>query len=91
MFKDKKKHNHEADGNQKSESSDNVKTHNKDLKCNNRTRHRSGELLTVSPSTSTSYAQVIDVAENNPIIINVTAYICICVFLFRREKNRGKN
>lgn len=48
------------DGNQKLESNDNVKIHNKEHKCGtqNRTRRKSGEILTVAPPV-TSYAQVI--------------------------------
>jgi len=58
MSKDKKKNNNqELDGNQKLES-DNVKAHSKEHRCSSRTRRRSGEILTVAPST-TSYAQVI--------------------------------
>lgn len=59
MSKDKKKNNNqEVDGNQKLESNDNVKMHNKEHKCGNRTRRKSGEILTVAPPV-TSYAQVI--------------------------------
>jgi len=58
MFKDKKKNNNqEVDGNQKLESNDSTKTHNKEHKCN-KTRRKSGEILTVA-SPATSYAQVI--------------------------------
>ncbi|XP_072760581.1 uncharacterized protein Ash1 isoform X2 [Anoplolepis gracilipes] len=57
MSKDKKKsNNQEIDGNQKLESGDNVKMHGKEHKCGNRTRRRSGEILTVAPPV-TSYAQ----------------------------------
>ncbi|CAL1683066.1 unnamed protein product [Lasius platythorax] len=56
MSKDKKKNNNqEIDGNQKLESGD-VKMHGKEHKCGNRTRRRSGEILTVAPPI-TSYAQ----------------------------------
>jgi hypothetical protein len=59
MSKDKKKNNNqELDGNQKLESSDNVKAHSKEHRCSSRTRRRSGEILTIAPST-TSYIQVI--------------------------------
>lgn len=58
MSKDKKKNNNqEVDGNQKLESNDNIKTHNKEHKCN-KTRRKSSEILTVA-SPATSYAQVI--------------------------------
>lgn len=57
MSKDKKKNNNqEIDGNQKLESGDNVKMHGKEHKCGNRTRRRSGEILTVAPPIA-SYAQ----------------------------------
>ncbi|XP_011689252.1 PREDICTED: histone-lysine N-methyltransferase ash1 [Wasmannia auropunctata] len=57
MSKDKKKSiNQEVDGNQKLESNDNVRTHNKEHKCGNRTRRKSGEILTVA-SPATSFAQ----------------------------------
>lgn len=56
MSKDKKKNNQEIDGNQKLESGDNIKMHGKEHKCGNRTRRRSGEILTVA-SPITSYAQ----------------------------------
>lgn len=59
ISKDKKKNNNqEVDGNQKLESNDNVKTHNKEHKCGNRTRRKSSEVLTVA-SPATTYAQVI--------------------------------
>ncbi|KAL0129627.1 hypothetical protein PUN28_001709 [Cardiocondyla obscurior] len=54
IFKDKKK-SQEIDKNQKLESNDNVKTHNKEYKCSNRTRRKSGEILTVVPPVT--YAQ----------------------------------
>lgn len=68
MSKDRKKNsNHEVDGNQKLESNDNIKTHNKEHKCGTRTRRKSGEILTVA-SPATSYAQVI-IAKDLRIII----------------------
>lgn len=71
MSKEKKKsNNQEVDGNQKLESNDNVKTHNKEHKCGNRTRRKSGEILTVAPS-ATSYAQVI-IAKDSRITIYCT-------------------
>lgn len=73
MSKDKKKSNQEVDGNQKLESNDNVKTHNREHKCGNRTRRKSGEILTVA-SPATSYAQVI-IAKNLRIIISYTLII----------------
>lgn len=59
MSKDKKKNsNQEVEGNQKLESNDNAKTSNKEHKRGNRTRWKSGEILTIAPP-ATSYAQVI--------------------------------
>ncbi|XP_012535549.1 uncharacterized protein LOC105836216 [Monomorium pharaonis] len=55
MSKDKKKNNQEIEGNQKSESNDNIKTHNKEHKYSNKTRQKSGEILTIA-SPATSYA-----------------------------------
>ncbi|KYN40734.1 Histone-lysine N-methyltransferase ash1 [Trachymyrmex septentrionalis] len=71
MFKDKKKNNNqEVDGNQKLESNDNTKTHNKEHKCN-KTRRKSGEILTVA-SPATSYAQLEEQRKKlNRILLNL--------------------
>lgn len=91
MSKDKKKNNsQEIDGNQKLES-DNVKIHSKEHKCGNRTRRRSGEILTVA-SPITSYAQVM-IAPKNLRLSKYFCYviICICHIFIHRGKNRGRD
>ncbi|KAG5325554.1 ASH1 methyltransferase, partial [Pseudoatta argentina] len=71
MSKDKKKNNNqEVDGNQKLESNDSTKTHNKEHKCN-KTRRKSGEILTVA-SPATSYAQLEEQRKKlNRILLNL--------------------
>lgn len=92
MSKDKKKNNQEIDGNQKLESGDNIKMHGKEHKCGNRTRRRSGEILTVA-SPITSYAQVMIAPKNLKRLSKYfcCAIICICHIFIRRGKNRGRD
>lgn len=93
MSKDKKKsNNQEIDGNQKLESSDNVKMHNKEHKCGNRTRRRSGEILTVAPPI-TSYAQVMIASKNLRKLSQASLlrnYLYLLYFHLQREEQRKR-